>query len=82
MPDPERPEPGGYDPVGPRPKEAVSPTGQGGPMDLALDEAESIEGIEKTAGPGASGPRGRGRCRGAGAGPPGRGPPGGRHAAR
>lgn len=51
MPDPERPEPGGYDPVGPRPKEAVSPTGQGGPMDLALDEAESVEGIEKTTGP-------------------------------
>lgn len=32
MPDPERPEgPGGYDPVGPRPHEAVSPTGQGDP---------------------------------------------------
>lgn len=61
MPDPERPEPAGYDPVGPRPKEAVSPTGLGGPMDLALDEAESIEGIEKTAGPGVSGPRERAR---------------------
>lgn len=65
MPDPERPEgPGGYDPVGPRPREAISPTGQGGPMDLALDEAESLEGVEKTRGPaGGAGPgRRRARC--------------------
>ncbi|MFD7916177.1 ABC transporter permease [Streptomyces sp. NPDC059752] len=57
MPDPERPEgPGGYDPVGPRPHEAVSPTGQGGPIDLALEEAESVEGIEKDGPPGGTGP--------------------------
>ncbi|WP_030764764.1 MULTISPECIES: ABC transporter permease [unclassified Streptomyces] len=57
MPDPERPEgPGGYDPVGPRPREAVSPTGQGGPMDLAIEAAESVEGIEKTGPGGGIGP--------------------------
>ncbi|MGW7113564.1 ABC transporter permease [Streptomyces xanthophaeus] len=51
MPEPQSPEgPGGYDPVGPRPKEAISPTGQGGAMDLALQEAESLE---KAPGPGA-----------------------------
>ncbi|WP_435862240.1 ABC transporter permease [Streptomyces lavendulae] len=44
MPDPERPEgPAMYDPVGPRPREAVSPTGQGGPMDLAVEGGESLE---------------------------------------
>ncbi|MFG2878501.1 ABC transporter permease [Streptomyces sp. NPDC048337] len=62
-PDPERPErpesPGGYDPVGPRPREAMSPTGQGGAMDLALQEAESVEGVTKTTGP--AGPQERAR---------------------
>ncbi|MEU3722106.1 ABC transporter permease [Streptomyces sp. NPDC031705] len=54
MPEPERPEgPGGYDPVGPRPREAMSPTGQGGAMDLALQEAESVEGTAQPPGPAA-----------------------------
>lgn len=63
MPDPERPAgPGGYDPVGPRPHEAVSPTGQGGPIDLAIEEAESVEGIEKDAEPrGPAGPKEKAR---------------------
>ncbi|GHE32897.1 ABC transporter permease [Streptomyces vinaceus] len=46
MPEPE-PEPGrrspAYDPLQPGKGEAIAPTGQGGPMDLALDEAESLE---------------------------------------
>ncbi|MEU6757210.1 MULTISPECIES: ABC transporter permease [unclassified Streptomyces] len=57
MPEPERPE--GYDPVGPRPHEAMSPTGQGGAMDLALEEAESLEqgpGPRGAAGPGEPAP--------------------------
>ncbi len=40
MPDPD-PEP--YDPLQPGDNEAIAPTGQGGPMDLALEEAESLE---------------------------------------
>ncbi|MET9694023.1 ABC transporter permease [Streptomyces sp. NPDC006514] len=39
---PERSEPV-YDPLEPGEGEAIAPTGQGGPMDLALDEAESLE---------------------------------------
>ncbi|MGG8408657.1 ABC transporter permease [Streptomyces sp. 12297] len=35
------PEP--YDPLQPGEKEAIAPTGQGGAMDLALEEAESLE---------------------------------------
>lgn len=58
MPEPERPDgTGGYDPVGPGPNEAISPTGQGGAMDLALQEAESLE---KVPGPG-TGPREKAR---------------------
>ncbi|MET9323740.1 ABC transporter permease [Streptomyces sp. NPDC003038] len=53
MPEPEPPE--RYDPVGPRPHEAMSPTGQGGAMDLALDEAESLEKVPGT-GPASPGP--------------------------
>ncbi|MFJ3927969.1 ABC transporter permease [Streptomyces sp. NPDC090022] len=37
------PEPPAYDPLEPGKGEAIAPTGQGGPMDLALDEAESLE---------------------------------------
>ncbi|MCX5376077.1 ABC transporter permease [Streptomyces sp. NBC_00091] len=60
MPEPEHPQgPGGYDPVGPRPREAMSPTGQGGAMDLALQEAESVEGVAKVTGP--AGPREKAR---------------------
>ncbi|MFB9584228.1 ABC transporter permease [Streptomyces goshikiensis] len=49
MPEPERPEPPeryeppAYDPLEPGKGEAIAPTGQGGPIDLALDEAESLE---------------------------------------
>lgn len=52
---PEHNEPA-YDPLQPGEGEAIAPTGQGGPMDLALDEAESLEktlGDDSTApGPG------------------------------
>ncbi|MFD2122919.1 ABC transporter permease, partial [Streptomyces cirratus] len=41
---PERDEPA-YDPLQPGEGEAIAPTGQGGPMDLALDEAESLEKV-------------------------------------
>ncbi|MCJ1677968.1 ABC transporter permease [Streptomyces sp. APSN-46.1] len=49
---PERKEPL-YDPLEPGDNEAIAPTGQGGQMDLALDEAESLEKtLESGGGPG------------------------------
>lgn len=50
-PDPERP---AYDPLRPGPHEAIAPTGQGGAMDLALEEGESLE---KELGAGPAGPQ-------------------------
>ncbi|RSS80181.1 ABC transporter permease [Streptomyces sp. WAC06614] len=43
MPEPDRADGPVYDPLEPGDREAIAPTGQGGPMDLALDEAESLE---------------------------------------
>lgn len=40
MPEPERP---AFDPLSAGAHEAIAPTGQGGAMDLALEEAESLE---------------------------------------
>ncbi|MEU2394607.1 ABC transporter permease [Streptomyces sp. NPDC007369] len=48
------PEPA-YDPLEPGDNEAIAPTGQGGQMDLALDEAESLE-KPLAPGPGRNGP--------------------------
>ncbi|MFI5616460.1 ABC transporter permease [Streptomyces sp. NPDC051567] len=68
MPEPERPErperfegPELYDPVGPGPHEAISPTGQGGGMDLAMEEAESLEQPPGPAAPGAPAPADKAR---------------------
>lgn len=69
MPEPERPEhpdqlehperleppgrPEAYDPLQSGEKAIIAPTGQGGAMDLALEEAESLEkALEPTGGPG------------------------------
>ncbi|MEU3468871.1 ABC transporter permease [Streptomyces sp. NPDC006687] len=55
-------EPQPYDPLKPAEGEAIAPTGQGGAMDLALEEAESLE--QPPGGPGAAGPRERARSLG------------------
>ncbi|MGW1515550.1 ABC transporter permease [Streptomyces sp. NPDC002287] len=56
------PEPQPYDPLKPAEGEAIAPTGQGGAMDLALEEAESLE--QPPGGPDAAGPRERTRSLG------------------
>ncbi|MEU3405475.1 ABC transporter permease [Streptomyces sp. NPDC006670] len=56
MPEPEPQPP--YDPLKPGEHEAIAPTGQGGAMDLALEEAESLE---QPLDPGSAGPRERAR---------------------
>ncbi|MET9697923.1 ABC transporter permease [Streptomyces sp. NPDC006529] len=59
MPEPER-RPERHDPLRPGKGEAIAPTGQGGAMDLALEEAESLE-KPLGGGPGATGPREKAR---------------------